>query len=72
METLIPEVSRLLSDTLSPDKALVSSATDGLDRLSPIPHFPLSLIAIATGWSSLSGLFLARTLLGLCAVFFYP
>nr|XP_019702618.1 importin beta-like SAD2 isoform X2 [Elaeis guineensis] len=52
METLIPQVSRLLSDTLSPEKALVSSSTDGLDRLSTLPHFPLSLIAIATGGDS--------------------
>ncbi|KAG1326119.1 putative importin beta-like SAD2 [Cocos nucifera] len=52
METLIPEVSRLLSDTLSPEKALVSSATDGLERLCTLPHFPLSLIAIAAGGDS--------------------
>ncbi|XP_038975739.1 importin beta-like SAD2 isoform X2 [Phoenix dactylifera] len=49
METLIPEVSRLLSDTLSPENAHVSSATDGLDLLSLLPHFPISLIVIATG-----------------------
>lgn len=50
MDTLIPEICRLLNDTLSPEKAVLASATDGLDRLSRFPHFPLSLLAVATGW----------------------
>ncbi|XP_058076603.1 uncharacterized protein LOC131225158 isoform X2 [Magnolia sinica] len=50
METLIPEVSKLLNETLSPEKTLVWSATEALDRLSSnLPAFPLSLIAIASG-----------------------
>ncbi|KAJ6851805.1 importin beta-like SAD2-like protein isoform X1 [Iris pallida] len=49
MEALIPEISRLLNDTLSPEKTLVSSATHGLDQLSSLPRFPFSLLAIATG-----------------------
>ncbi|RWW17654.1 hypothetical protein BHE74_00004228 [Ensete ventricosum] len=57
METLIPEICRLLNDTLSPEKAVLASATDGLDRLSRFPHFPLSLLAVATGrlWSLFVG-----------------
>lgn len=46
METLIPEISSLLNDSLSSEKALVSAATDGLDRLSRESQFPLSLLAI--------------------------
>ncbi|CAD5183120.1 unnamed protein product [Musa acuminata subsp. malaccensis] len=52
MDTLIPEICRLLNDTLSPEKAVLASATDGLDRLSRFPHFPLSLLAVATGGDS--------------------
>ncbi|XP_073009559.1 uncharacterized protein [Typha latifolia] len=52
METLIPEISRLLNDTLSPDKTIRAAATDGLDRLSGLLHFPLSLLAVATGGDS--------------------
>ncbi|CAL9114888.1 unnamed protein product [Musa textilis] len=52
MDTLIPEICRLLNDTLSPEKAALASATDGLDRLSRFPHFPLSLLAVATGGDS--------------------
>ncbi|ONK61647.1 uncharacterized protein A4U43_C08F32130 [Asparagus officinalis] len=52
METLIPELSRLLKETLSPDQTLVSSAADGLDRLSELPRFPFALLSIATGSDS--------------------
>ncbi|THU62635.1 hypothetical protein C4D60_Mb01t07170 [Musa balbisiana] len=52
MDTMIPEIRRLLNDTLSPEKAVLASATDGLDRLSRFPHFPLSLLAVATGGDS--------------------
>lgn len=54
METLIPEISSLLNDSLSSEKALVSAATDGLDRLSREPQFPLSLLTIIRGLFSLS------------------
>ncbi|XP_020101763.1 uncharacterized protein LOC109719467 isoform X2 [Ananas comosus] len=52
MVTLIPDVSRLLADTLSTEKSTVDSATEGLDRLSRVPLFPLSLLAVATGGES--------------------
>ncbi|WOL03237.1 hypothetical protein Cni_G11957 [Canna indica] len=52
METLIPEISRLLNDTLSSEKALIASATDALDHLSRHPDFPLALLAVATGGDS--------------------
>ncbi|KAJ0980544.1 hypothetical protein J5N97_008799 [Dioscorea zingiberensis] len=47
METLIPEIARLLNDSLSSEKAFVSAATDGLDRFSREPQFPFALLAIA-------------------------
>ncbi|KAK1315907.1 hypothetical protein QJS10_CPA05g00115 [Acorus calamus] len=49
METLIAEVSRLLNETLCPGKAVVSAATEALDRLSRLSDFPLSLLSIAMG-----------------------
>ncbi|KAJ8623513.1 hypothetical protein MRB53_032042 [Persea americana] len=50
METLIPEISKLLNDTVSPEQSIVVSATESLDRLSSqLPAFPLCLIAIASG-----------------------
>ncbi|XP_020573467.1 uncharacterized protein LOC110019929 isoform X4 [Phalaenopsis equestris] len=48
MESLIPEISHLLNNTISPDKTLVSAAADRLDRLSSQPGFLLSLLAITT------------------------
>ncbi|XP_068662047.1 importin beta-like SAD2 homolog isoform X2 [Aristolochia californica] len=49
MEALIPDIARQLNCTLSSDKALVTSATEELDRLSRLPDFPLALIFIAKG-----------------------
>ncbi|XP_042427996.1 uncharacterized protein LOC122015265 isoform X2 [Zingiber officinale] len=52
MDALIPDVSRLLNDTLSTEKAVLTSTTDALDQLSALPHFSLSLLAVATGGES--------------------
>ncbi|KAF3778011.1 Importin beta-like SAD2-like protein [Nymphaea thermarum] len=49
METLVPQVSHHLNDTLSPDEALIRSATRALDELSMLTAFPFSLIAIIRG-----------------------
>ncbi|KAJ3681318.1 hypothetical protein LUZ60_015807 [Juncus effusus] len=46
-QTLISEIARLLNGTLSYDKATVDSSAVGLDHLSVVPGFPLSLLAIA-------------------------
>ncbi|KAI0518612.1 hypothetical protein KFK09_006048 [Dendrobium nobile] len=48
MESLIPEISRLLNNTISPDENLVSASADRLDRLYSQPGFLLSLLAITT------------------------
>lgn len=59
METLIPEISKLLNETLSPDQSILVSATESLDRLSSqLPAFPLSLIAIASGIHPLTSIHL--------------
>ncbi|KAK8954694.1 hypothetical protein KSP39_PZI001620 [Platanthera zijinensis] len=52
MESLIPDISHLLNNTLSLDKLLVSAAADQLDQLSRHPEFPLSLLAIARAGDS--------------------
>ena len=49
MEDLIPEVSRLLNNTLSPEENLIASATESLLRLSGMPHFAHALLFISTG-----------------------
>ncbi|KAL5700694.1 hypothetical protein ACHQM5_026109 [Ranunculus cassubicifolius] len=49
METLIPQISQLLNNTLSPDNNLVSSATEALDRLSLLRDFPFALLSITAG-----------------------
>ncbi|KAK3007116.1 hypothetical protein RJ639_016185 [Escallonia herrerae] len=43
------QIAQLLNATLSPDGAVVRTATDALDRLSLLPSFPFSLLHIATG-----------------------
>jgi hypothetical protein len=45
------ELRSLLSATLSPDKAAVDAATEGLSRIaaSSDPRFPISLLAVAAG-----------------------
>lgn len=61
---LIGETCRLLKGTLSCyDKATVDSSADGLDRLSSLPAFPLSLLAIA------QGSLISTLLLELCSLF---
>lgn len=61
---LIGETCRLLKGTLSCyDKATVDSSADGLDRLSSLPAFPLSLLAIA------QGSLISTLLLKLCSLF---
>ncbi|KAH9766423.1 Importin N-terminal domain-containing protein [Citrus sinensis] len=45
----INQVAQLLNDTLSPDVNAVRTATDALDRLSLLPHFPFCLLYIASG-----------------------
>ncbi|XP_043710645.1 importin beta-like SAD2 [Telopea speciosissima] len=49
MEPLIPRLAQLFNDTLSSDDAVVSSATEALERLSVLAEFPFSLVSIATG-----------------------
>lgn len=49
VEALVPEIARLLDDTLGPEERLISSATEGLVRLSGTPGFASALIAVATG-----------------------
>lgn len=49
MEALVPQVSHHLNDTLSPDEALIRSATRALDELSMLTAFPFSLITIIRG-----------------------
>lgn len=45
------ELRRLLTATLSDDKASVDAATAGLDRISAAgdPRFPIALLAVAAG-----------------------
>lgn len=63
METLIPEISKLLNDTLSPEQSIVVSATESLDRLSSqLPAFPLCLIAIASGIHPFTSIYLLLSL----------
>ncbi|KAH9684059.1 Importin N-terminal domain-containing protein [Citrus sinensis] len=45
----INQVAQLLNDTLSLDVNAVRTATDALDRLSLLPHFPFCLLYIASG-----------------------
>ncbi|KAJ7955304.1 Importin beta-like SAD2-like protein [Quillaja saponaria] len=45
----LTQIAQLLSSTLSPDGNVVHAATAALDRLSLIPHFPFSLLSLATG-----------------------
>ncbi|RZC88230.1 hypothetical protein C5167_016031 [Papaver somniferum] len=52
MGTLMSQVSQLLDQTLSPDNSVISSATETLDHLSPLPEFAYALIAITTGCES--------------------
>ncbi|KAJ4968464.1 hypothetical protein NE237_015165 [Protea cynaroides] len=50
MEHLFPQLAQLFNDTLSSgDDAVISSATEALERLSVLPEFPFSLVSIATG-----------------------
>ncbi|KAG9459904.1 hypothetical protein H6P81_004412 [Aristolochia fimbriata] len=49
MEALAPEVARQLNCSLSSDEAVVTSATEELDRLSRLADFPLALLLIARG-----------------------
>lgn len=48
-ELLIPEIARLLEDTLGPEQGPIASATEALGRLSSTPGFAYALLAIATG-----------------------
>ncbi|KAL5849056.1 hypothetical protein ACOSQ4_007069 [Xanthoceras sorbifolium] len=49
MEVVVNQVAQLLNDTLSVDVNVVRKATDALDRVSILPHFPFSLLSIAAG-----------------------
>lgn len=54
----VEQIARLLNDTLSINGDVVHTATEALDSLSPIPHFPFYLLSIAAGkwftWTSYS------------------
>ncbi|GKV06838.1 hypothetical protein SLEP1_g18666 [Rubroshorea leprosula] len=45
----VAQIAELLNQTLSPSGDVVHSATEALDRLSLLPHFPFSLLSIANG-----------------------
>ncbi|XP_065863906.1 importin beta-like SAD2 homolog [Euphorbia lathyris] len=45
----VVQVAQLLNGTLNSDVNIVRSATESLDRLSLLPHFPFSLLSITTG-----------------------
>ncbi|KDP27986.1 hypothetical protein JCGZ_19066 [Jatropha curcas] len=45
----VAQIARLLNDTISPDVNVVRAATEALDRLSLLPHFPFSILSIAAG-----------------------
>ncbi|MQM04400.1 hypothetical protein Taro_037202 [Colocasia esculenta] len=62
-ELLVTEIARLLEDTLSPEEGVISSATEGLDRLSSASGFAHALLAIATGGGSGGGRIAAATYL---------
>ncbi|XP_057992891.1 uncharacterized protein LOC110632928 isoform X2 [Hevea brasiliensis] len=43
------QIPQLLNDTLSSDVNVVHTATEALNRLSLLPHFPFSLLSVAAG-----------------------
>ncbi|XP_050216139.1 importin beta-like SAD2 homolog isoform X2 [Mercurialis annua] len=43
------QIAQLINDSFNPDVNVVRTATEALDRLSLLPHFPYSLLSVASG-----------------------